>query len=550
MVNTKQNFPEDQETRHKRYQDAQQYAETWRQQLSEAYKYTFPLRNDFYSATEGESRFNDIFDGTAGVAVNEFVNNVQSLLMPPFKRWAELQLSEESSDTEKLDDDEKQSVNENLQSQTARIFQYINDSNLSNALNESCQDMAISTGVLLINEGDERLGECPLQFVSVPLSYIAVEEGANGSIDSFWQERNIPIRLITRQWPAAKLTKELERRLEADGGQKIQLIEGVIYYPNVSGDKKYFHYLQEYESKSDLFYEWRDYNPYIAFRYSKSPRETYGSGPILQVLPFIKVLNKIAEYELESAKFHVAPIIMAMSTVSLNPSTLRIEPGAVLGMDASMPIKDQIATLDVGGNPQFIQLTIEQLREIIQKTLFAAPMGDVADTPNRSATEMSLRYQEFSRKNTVAIGRLTQEMVIPIFERCIRILYKKGLIEDIRVKGKVYSLQLDNSRAVQIKYKSPLLALQDRDDLNNTQQMWQMLVGVFTDQAPLVVEVSDFPRYIAEKLGADLSLLKPKSEVEALFKQVAKNALQQQQAAQSATPPYPQEPLPAPEGAI
>ncbi|NIT58480.1 MAG: hypothetical protein GWN00_20300, partial [Aliifodinibius sp.] len=40
----------------------------------------------------GEDRFKDIFDTTGPEAVQEFANNFQLTLMPPFERWASIEI--------------------------------------------------------------------------------------------------------------------------------------------------------------------------------------------------------------------------------------------------------------------------------------------------------------------------------------------------------------------------------------------------------------------------------------------------------------------------
>ena len=59
--------------------------------FQDAYDYTMPTRQGFdHSDQLGQSRTDRIFDETAVVGVTEFAAELQSSLMPPFSRLANL----------------------------------------------------------------------------------------------------------------------------------------------------------------------------------------------------------------------------------------------------------------------------------------------------------------------------------------------------------------------------------------------------------------------------------------------------------------------------
>ena len=63
----------------------------FRSLFQDAYDYTMPTRQGFdHSNQLGQSRTDRIFDETAVVGVTEFAAELQSSLMPPFSRWANL----------------------------------------------------------------------------------------------------------------------------------------------------------------------------------------------------------------------------------------------------------------------------------------------------------------------------------------------------------------------------------------------------------------------------------------------------------------------------
>ena len=259
-----ENTPFDSESpsnRQKRFEKARERKVLWDPILQEIYRYTIPNADDFTlkNRVPGDARTNNIWDFTALDALQTFATNLQTALMPVLQRWAKLVANEE------VEDNMKGELNTKLQETNDIIFEFINKSNLSQAFYESALDLGIGTGVLLMNEGPD---EDPLRFTSVRISNVYFEEGENHKLDNFWREiRRLPNHRIKRFWPNAKLPPVLESRIKRDPYGEINLIEGTIFYPDNPKGKEYLYYVQEEGVPKDIVFEWRDYSPWIVFRY-------------------------------------------------------------------------------------------------------------------------------------------------------------------------------------------------------------------------------------------------------------------------------------------
>ncbi|NIT58482.1 MAG: hypothetical protein GWN00_20310, partial [Aliifodinibius sp.] len=66
--------------------------------------------------------------------------------------------------------------------------------------------------------------------------------------------------------------------------------------------------------RKEIFFEWRELNPWIVFRFTKSPDEILGNGPALTALPKIRMLNDLMEFVVASAKFTAYPAYTAPSS--------------------------------------------------------------------------------------------------------------------------------------------------------------------------------------------------------------------------------------------
>lgn len=477
--------------RHKRYTEARSRAQRWFSLWDSAYTYTLPLKNNFQvKRTPGEPRHNEIFDATAIEGLQGFANNMQSILMPPLRRWATF------APGTAVKEEDQNTVKKNLSAINDKFFAAITQSNLALTINETFQELGIGTGVLLLNEGTD---DDPLIFTAIPLTDVVVEEGENHKLENFWRLWEEPARLIKRRWPDATLTTELDTKVKNSPDKPVKLIEGTIFYPNNPEDKRYLYYVQTANGVTDIFTEWRDFSPWIGFRFSRAPGETFGRGPVLQALPFIKQLNKTVELVLLGAQYRITPPFLVASSGAMNPYTINILPGSQIAVDATATLAGglPIQTLEYGGDINFTEAWIERLQAQIRDILFANPLGPVTG-PQMTATEVSIRQQEAIKKIGAAFGRLLVELLEPIIQKSLKILQKKGLIPGIKL----------NNTEISIRYESPLAQLQNQEDMRAVEQWVAFLLQTYGNPEGLApVQFDILPQWAAEKLNVPSKLV-------------------------------------------
>lgn len=505
--------------RFERYVEAQSRMDLWRGLLENAYRLTIPNREQFFVRDEipGRSKSDEVFDTTGVMGVQVFANNMQTMLMPPFRQWAKLIPGEE------IPEGQKATVERQLQEITNILFKFIDQSNFAQAINEALQDFSVGTGVLIVNEGT---AQKPFEFLSIPISHVAFEAGERNQLENFWRRVEIPARQIRRLWPKAQLTTSLENAEQRSPNVKVVLIEGTIFYPENKEGSQYFYYVQEESAKTDIFSEFRAFSPWIGFRYSVAPGEIVGRGPVLTALPTIRVLNKMVEYILRSAKLRAFPIYMADNTSQINPYNMVLEPGSIISVNLSSGAG--IQPLPVAGDPQFAALQINELQAMVRQILFADPLPPTP-VPNQTATEVSIRTQTWVRQSAASFGRFTVEGADPLIKILLSILTKKGLIPEIKVDGK----------AVSIQYESPLLDIQSQQDVQRAQEWLQSLQVTYGQFAVLALEAARYPEWLAEKMGVDLKLVQSPTAIASSFQSLQADIRQQLQAQQQpqAQPP-------------
>lgn len=487
----------------RRYTRAYSIFTQWISLLQACQHYTVPHRDIFYytNYTQGTQKNGKVYDTTAVAATRTFVSKIQNALTPPQQVWAYLEAGIN------IPEEQRQMVNEYLQRTTDVIFNYLRHSNFDLAVSECYYDLAIGTAIMVINEGDT--DEQPLRFYSIPLAQLAFEESINGYIESAYRTwGEVKISEIEIMWPNAILPSWMIAQLEQDPNATIKnLYEGVIY---CHGDKKPYKYVLWIDSDIMLEEE-DDSSKWIIFRWSKINNEVMGRGPVMDALPSILSLNEIARLELTSANLNICKPYMAYSDGVFNPWTFKLEPNTVIpisplaGSSGNYPL---IPMPDVA-NPAFMQLTSMDLRQQINKLLFAEPLGPV-NTPTRTATELALRQRSLAEEIGPLFTRLQQEFLSRVISRVMRILEKRGLIEKLVINGETIS----------VRYQSPLVIAQGQQDVNTFVEYAQILQAIYgPEYAVANLNPVETPMWIAEKLGIDKKLIPTKEGIEQMLEQ-------------------------------
>jgi len=513
--------------RYEQYESAKKRADVVNPYLDEAYRFVLPDKDDFFDESVPRQGELKIFDSTAVEANVDFANNLQRLLMPPYTEWFSYVSGEIIDDDPNLSDDEKQQVKQILQEQTKKVFRIIDDSNLSTTINMAFQDMGVSTGVLIINEGDDKN---PIQFVSVSMKEIVFDVGINGEMENFWFARKIKARKILRKWPKATLSDSLQNTIKTNPDTEVMVIEGAIFIYENSDDAKFLYYVQLEENKTDIFKEFRAFSPFIGFRLNVAPGEIYGRGPARNLLPKIRVLNKNFETKLRVADLMAFPILLRDNTGVLDlEATRKIEAGSVIDIEPSLGGKDPIRQLPIQVNLQNLEISSDKMQDEIRTGFNANPLPPSPKTPNISATEINMREQQWLRKSSASIIRVIDSL-FELVDKITRILRKKGILKDLTYKNGILTFEMGNKN-IRLDYRSPILDLQKKDDIGAFEAYLQFLIQNFSEVAVAPsVKMTEIPIWAADKFNVDQKLINSPETVKQKLGEIAQAAQQQQDA--------------------
>lgn len=492
----------------KRFQKAKERRELWRSLFQEAYEYALPQKEIFNFHSPGQKKNRHIYDSTAVTGVRVYAARIQSTHTPPWQQWMDFVAG---TDTPKADRD---TLNQKLEEATEVFFNHINESDFSNQSNESDQDLAISTGALFFEEGDELQGEPLFKFTSIPLAQLYLEDTGEGLKNTGWREHEMVARTLPSMFPEGDFGDELTKKIKDQPDSKVKIINGVVK------DGGLFHQVVIHEpNKHLIFTQSFTTSPLIIYRTNVIPGEIYGRGPVLDVLSDIRTVNKVKEFLLKNGALQMAGVYTGTSDGSWNPHTAVIAPAAIIPVASNDSKNPSLRPLENSGRLDVGQLIIEDLQANINKALFSSPLGEV-DDPVKSATEQMLRTQEMLRTSGASIGRLNTEKVKPLVQRGVDILARHGRLPKIKIDGK----------EVSIKMQSPLAKAEAMEDFQNF-QIWFAQMSQLPENAFILgAKIENIPNWTAEKLGLPTSeLARTADEIQDAGAEMLKQLQQQQQ---------------------
>lgn len=497
-----------------KYNRAKTYRANFEPLFEECYEYALPMRESFYHEVAGQRRDDKIFDETAVVGVQEFASRLQSGLVPNFARWADLLAGSE------VPVEQAEEVNNQLDTVTDYVFEVIQNSNFGQEIHESFMDLAVGTGILLVEEGD---AVNPVRFNAIPLPSVVLDTGPDDRIDHVYRERKLKNSEIPVAYPKGIISPRLAREIETQPDAETTIVEAVCRDYSKPNVEAYSFDVIDVTREDIIFHDQfkgLGSNPFIPFRWSKASGEKYGRGPLINALSAIKTTNLTIELILENAQMAISGIYQMDDDGVMNTDTINLVPGTIIpkamGSAGLQPIR-------AAGSFDVANLVLNDMRNNIKRALYNDMLGDPNKTP-ATATEVAERMADLSRRIGSAFGRLQAEMVQPVLQRVIYILRKQGRIEVPTVNG----------REIKVRSSSPLAQAQANQDISNINRFLQVVAGNFGPEVMnLLIKSEDAAVYLAKKFGVPDSLIRDNAERQ----RIVQAAQQLQQAQQQGVVP-------------
>lgn len=464
----------------------------WRSLYQQCYKYAMPARETFSWTVEGQDRNTILYDSTLQEHTYEAANTLCATLFPAWTRWAELAPGGALSGQ-----DLPAEIMKGLQTASATLFDFLNQSNFSTVINETALDLMVGTAALSFDEGD---ADQPFVFRALPTSVLGLEEGPFGTIETTFLCRKPRVRDLTRMYPGLEmfdLPAGTADEVTANPEKEIEVIEVETYFP---ADGEYYGFVILRAEKSIIWrYGYGESCPKIVARASKTAGETYGRGRVMRALPDARTLDKMVEFVLRQAAVQIAPPMTGVSDGVLNPYTAVIAPNTVIPVASNDTGAPSLRVLEVGGNFNITETMMSSLRDRIKRMMMGPEMSE---GPIKTATEIQISDRNRLWAMNGEFGRIQTELLSKVILRGTHILQSRGLIPKFKVDG----------QEVTIRYTSPFSKSQSSEDLMALQRTLE-IVGVLGPQVlNLGIKTEKIPDWTARKTGLDMALVRSEEE--------------------------------------
>lgn len=302
-----------------------------------------------------------------------------------------------------------------------------------------------------------------------------------------------------------KAPKELTDENKLD--EKINLTECVIgIFDENTARYKYYHALYTEEFEELLMEEEIEYNPYTVFRWQIDSSSPWGIGIGRANLGLFKTLKELKDKRSKHADKIVSPPLNFYGNIDLiTKASLKAGAknygGSGIGGD-----KYGVEPINIGTQLIPLEQDIAETKSLIRSIYMAQPLGDVGDTRNRTATEMSLRHEMFRKEFSGTYELFNTELLEPTFMNAYYILEKKGLLNSIENHNYM--------SFTQIQYVNELTRNAGTDEVMRAIEFYNLVSGIIPEeQRGFIFKPEELISWASKKMSVPMQILSTKEEI-------------------------------------
>jgi hypothetical protein len=225
--------------------------------------------------------------------------------------------------------------------------------------------------------------------------------------------------------------------------------------------------------------------PAVAHRFYKRSRFAYGFSPAMKALPWIRMLNTMADTMLRSAMKQTDPPIAVPDNGFLAPMDFNPRAQNYYKKGKLDPTKD-IAPIGNYGNVNIGFETIQYYAEKAGSMMFKNAFLSFQDiTKQMTIPEVMQRQNEALTLLGPAVGRYMSDVLQPLIERSIGILWNKGKLPPLPDEM-MFNPEYD------VKFSGRLAQAQKQTEMNN-----------LTNAMTIAGQIAQFKPEALDKINAD-----------------------------------------------
>ena len=439
----------------------------WLSVWREVRKFCMPTYSDYL--TEGGLRGHNIFNTTAIEARARLAAGMFNWMAPPDKRWFELV----PQDDELAKDEE---IKDYFGEVTRAVSIALANSNWASVLIQALNNLACGLDAVIYCEDAGWGFRNILNFKSFPIETVCYSENAEGRVDTLFREMDLTARQLVQEFGEENLPERIRNGAadEKKKDEKHKILHAV--FPRSDRmedclDAKNMPFADVYidlESKTIIYESGFEEYPFAVCHFEKSDNETYGRGPGMNMLPTIKMANRMSQAYIIGREHQSDPSYLVPDG-SLISKDFNKDPGSVI------PYKPDIS----GNKPEMLPNNVnlgtlfEDIKAIDEKIKYGFfwdifdPLGDLKSI---TATEAEIRNEGKMIPFAPIAGNLHSDLFRVIIHRVYGICMRRGMLPEPPprlAENPDYKVEFVSKIALSIKKLETLGWLQTEASLAN-----------------------------------------------------------------------------------
>lgn len=408
------------------YDDSRKDRGNWDRHFDDIARVMAPRRLGFATTVvEGDSRTEDIYDGTGMRAVRSLANAVGGLMRPEGMKLATIQV-----DTDRIGEEAEIWLDRAEESLMGAM--YAPRARFKQATGEADYDL-VSFGTALVFAGESRRLN-RLLFQTTHLKDGTPIFDDEGEAIGLGRTRKFSLREAERKFGRDALNDTNRQKLEEGKTQdKVEYVHmvienedgrpGALLARNLPFSDTWIDREQEKIVLESGFHEF----PFAIPRWDTSSGENFGRSPGMIALPDTNTLQAMGETLLVAGQRAADPPLAVPNDGAYD--AINTFPGGTSYYDVDTAVA-------VRGNPFFplesgsnIPLTREMqndTRDQIWASFFRNVLNLPIEGPQMTATEINARKEEFIREIGPVFGRLESDYTAPLVERSFNVMLRAG----------------------------------------------------------------------------------------------------------------------------
>lgn len=365
--------------------------------------------------SEGEQFTIQLYDSTALMAAFTLTSGLFSFLMPAGAFWFGF-----TAQDPKLNED--QTMLQWMSQASSATHKEIWRSNFQREMFKTIRSMVVfGTGIISV----ELIGK-DLVFQSHHVGFMAFDDNNRGEIDTAYRQIFYTTRQAVQEFGVNIKSKTVQKAIKAKKwDEKFEFVH--IVSPNKDFDKTKIgasnkRFRSQYimiKDKSVVKKGGFDELPYLVARFSLVPGEIMGRGPAMELLPEIKMLNRMKKSFLEAAEKAVNPPLMVEDDGVVGQPVTSANGMIYVRTGAQFP-----QPLQTGTNVALNAEVLRDQQKVVKEGFLINRFNTLEDKRNMTAFEVGVRKEDDLTIVSPQVTPLQKETLDPLLTRSLNLLVK------------------------------------------------------------------------------------------------------------------------------